>query len=115
MIIVLAIGFTILGVGGTYLKRRHDAKNPGLYHGADSAGSNSNSNSKIFSSRGQTASPGPDIAGPGHFAPLPVKHNSVPTEVAVPKDIVPQTRTPSRLQRQRPPDSGDLEITEIGR
>lgn len=112
MLIVLAIAFTVLGVGGTYLKRRHDAKNPGLYHGADSG---SRSNSRIFSiPRTQTASPAPDGLGSNPFlAPKP--HDSIPAEVTVPKDVVPRTRTPARLQRHRTPEPGDLEISEVGR
>ncbi|KAH8703617.1 hypothetical protein BGW36DRAFT_403971 [Talaromyces proteolyticus] len=35
MLIVLIIGFTLLGVGGVWLKKRLDAKQPGLYHGDD--------------------------------------------------------------------------------
>ncbi|RJE27161.1 integral membrane protein [Aspergillus sclerotialis] len=112
MIIVLAIGFTIIGVGGTYLKRRHDAKNPGLYHGADHVGSNSG----IFRSA-QTGSP--EFAGPGQFfassASRHVNPDTVPEGVTAPRDDVPRTRTPSRLQRQRPPEPGTIEIREVGR
>lgn len=111
MLIVLAIGFTVIGFGGAYLKRRHDAKNPGLYHGA---GSGSKSNSRIFSSRGQPASPAPDGHGSNPFLARPL-HDSVPTEVTVPKEVAPRTRTPSRLQRQRIAESNDLEIREISR
>ena len=114
MIIVLAIGFTIIGVGGTYLKRRYDAKNPGLYHGRDNVGSNSG----IFSRTAQTGSPAPDVAGPGQFmvpsASRQVNLDTVPEGAIAPRDDVPRTRTPSRLQRQRP-EPGSLEIREVGR
>ncbi|KAL1852310.1 hypothetical protein Plec18170_006038 [Paecilomyces lecythidis] len=33
MIIILAIGLTAIALGGMWLKRRYDAKRPGLYHG----------------------------------------------------------------------------------
>ncbi|OKL62482.1 hypothetical protein UA08_02553 [Talaromyces atroroseus] len=35
MLIVLAVAFTALGVFGTWYKKRHDARRPGLYHGDD--------------------------------------------------------------------------------
>ena len=115
MLIVLAVGFTIIGVGGTYLKRRHDAKNPGLYHGGDHTGSNSG----IFSRGTQPSSPAPDIAGPSQFvapsASRQVDPETVPAGFTAPRDAVPRTRTPSRLQRHRPPEPGDLEVREVGR
>lgn len=57
MLIVLAIGFSAIAAGGIWLKRRYDAKRPGLYHGGSAAGSSgvlsgnpvSNSNSGILS------------------------------------------------------------------
>jgi hypothetical protein len=36
MLIVLVIGFSIIAVIGVWLKRRHDAKRPNLYHGGSS-------------------------------------------------------------------------------
>jgi hypothetical protein len=57
MLIVLAIGFSAIAAGGIWLKRRYDAKRPGLYHGGSAAGSSgvlsgnpvSNSNSGVLS------------------------------------------------------------------
>lgn len=34
MVIVLAVAFTAIAVGGVWLKRRHDRKHPNLYHAA---------------------------------------------------------------------------------
>ncbi|KAL4941698.1 hypothetical protein BDV06DRAFT_177594 [Aspergillus oleicola] len=44
MVIVLAAGFTIIGVVGMWLKRRHDRRHPNLYH----AGSPGASGSRVF-------------------------------------------------------------------
>jgi hypothetical protein len=58
MLIVLAIGFSAIAAGGIWLKRRYDAKRPGLYHGGSAAASSSgvlggnpvsNSNSGVLS------------------------------------------------------------------
>ncbi|KAF3387711.1 hypothetical protein F1880_001372 [Penicillium rolfsii] len=58
MLIVLAIGFSAIAAGGLWLKRRYDAKRPGLYHGGSTAASSlgglggnslSNSNSGVLS------------------------------------------------------------------
>lgn len=37
MIVILVVGFTALTVLGVWLKRRYDAKRPGLYHGEDTS------------------------------------------------------------------------------
>lgn len=40
MLVVLAVGFGALAALGTWYKKRHDARQPGLYHGNDSSKSN---------------------------------------------------------------------------
>lgn len=118
MLIVLAVAFTAIAIGGVYLKRRHDAKYPGLYHGA--AGNGSGSTGALFS-RAQGASPGPGVSSSNQVLPPArrfehVKSDSIPSEMAAPREDGPRTRTPSRLQRSpRPPESDDLEIREAPR
>ncbi|GAB1191852.1 hypothetical protein BDV32DRAFT_115757 [Aspergillus pseudonomiae] len=118
MVIVLAVGFTAIAVVGVWLKRRHDAKYPNLYHAG--SGSNSGSNSGLLYSRGQNASPGPKHPGQFMPAPSPINHDeyantdsvasSSRTEVAVPGP------RPSRLQRTPPSaDVGDIETREVTR
>ncbi|KAF7586418.1 hypothetical protein BBP40_008925 [Aspergillus hancockii] len=115
MVIVLIVGFGALAVLGVWLKRRHDAKYPNLYH----AGSGSNSG--LLFNRGQNASPGPKQ--PGQFMPTPSPVNpadyantdsvasSSNTDVAASR-----TRTPSRLQKTpQPAGEGDVEIREVPR
>lgn len=45
MVVVLIIGFLALAFGGIWLKKRLDARHPGLYHGDDRAHNSSNNNS----------------------------------------------------------------------
>lgn len=116
MLIVLAIGFTVIGVGGTYLKRRHDAKNPGLYHGGDGSGSTG-----VLFSRAAVASPATDASGAKQAFATPARvdqfgSDSVPSDVMAPMAMGSRTRTPSRLQRSPPStESGDLEVREVPR
>ncbi|KAE8395167.1 hypothetical protein BDV23DRAFT_146273 [Aspergillus alliaceus] len=117
MVIVLIVGFGAIAVGGVWLKRRHDAKYPNLYH----AGSGSNSG--LLFSRGQNASPGPKQ--PGQFmpapSPSPVNHSEYANTDSVASssrtDVgVPRTRTPSRLPKTpQPADEGDIEVREVPR
>ncbi|KAE8356670.1 hypothetical protein BDV28DRAFT_83249 [Aspergillus coremiiformis] len=114
MIIILIVGFSALTVLGVWLKRRHDAKYPNLYH----AGRGSNSG--LLFNRGQNASPGPKQPGQFMPAPSPVSHSdytntdslasSSRTEVAAPR------RTTSRLQKTpQPAEEDDVEIREVPR
>ena len=118
MVIVLAVGFTAITIVGVWLKRRHDAKYPNLYHAG--SGSNSGSNSGLLYSRGQNTSPGPKQPGQFMPAPSPVNHDeyantdsvasSSRTEVAAPGP------RPSRLQRTpQSADVGDIETREVTR
>ncbi|KAE8368872.1 hypothetical protein BDV27DRAFT_121791 [Aspergillus caelatus] len=118
MVIVLAVGFTAIAIVGVWLKRRHDAKYPNLYHAG--SGSNSGSNSGLLYNRGQNTSPGPKQPGQFMPAPSPVNHDeyantdsvasSSRTEVAAPGPRL------SRLQRTpQPADVGDIETREVTR
>ncbi|RMJ28625.1 integral membrane protein [Aspergillus sp. HF37] len=114
MLIVLAVAFTAIAVGGVYIKRRHDAKYPGLYHGADDSSSNG-----ALTSKGQGSSPlsTNQLDAPPRRADY-VKSDPIPSarEVATPGDVGSRTRTPARLQRSpRPPEPDDLEIREAPR
>lgn len=53
MVIVLIVGFSAIAAIGVCLKRRYDAKRPGLYHGGTEAGSRSSG----------VMSPAPPMAG----------------------------------------------------
>ncbi|KAE8383705.1 hypothetical protein BDV26DRAFT_23 [Aspergillus bertholletiae] len=118
MVVVLAVGFTAIAFFGRWLKRRHDAKYPNLYHAG--SGSNSGSNSGLLFNRGQNASPGPKQ--PGQFMPAPSPVNideyanadsvasSSRTEVAVPGP------RPPRLQRTpQSTDVDEIETREVPR
>jgi hypothetical protein len=112
MLIVLAVAFTAIAIGGVYLKRRHDAKYPGLYHGADGSSSNGALTSK---GQGGSSLSTNRLDVPPRRADH-VKSDSVPSEVAAPVDVGSRTRTPARLQRSpRPPGPDDLEIREAPR
>ncbi|KAK1138381.1 hypothetical protein N8T08_002665 [Aspergillus melleus] len=128
MVIVLIVGFTIITVLGVWLKRRHDAKYPSLYH---AAGTGSTDSGLLFN-RGPNATPSPAPGQPG-AAPGAWAANQAPgqtqpagymnpdsvagssrTEVAGPPSR--PSRTPSRLQKSsQPADEGDIEIREVPR
>ncbi|KAL5359254.1 hypothetical protein BJX96DRAFT_174198 [Aspergillus floccosus] len=99
MVIVLIIGFALLTVLGVWLKRRHDAKYPGLYHGASGSANNSG---VLFPRANNTLSvPADDSLG-----------SSSRTDVVVPK--VRPSPSASRLQKTPPTQGGDdLEIREV--
>jgi hypothetical protein len=104
MVIVLIIGFALLTVLGVWLKRRHDAKYPGLYHGASGSANNSG---MLFPRPNNTLAPG----APGAPADDSLGSSSR-TDVVVPK--VRASPSMSRLQKA-PPTQGadDLEIREV--
>ncbi|KAJ5167615.1 uncharacterized protein N7482_003209 [Penicillium canariense] len=113
MLIVLAIGFSALAAGGVWLKRRYDAKRPGLYHGGSAMGSSSgvlrrNSNSGVLSPPSAAwASP----AVPGQSQSLA---SSSRTEVALQGN--PALPPGSRTRLQKPTQSAaDVEIRQISR
>ncbi|KAE8151637.1 hypothetical protein BDV25DRAFT_89496 [Aspergillus avenaceus] len=117
MVIVLVVGFSALAVLGVWLKRRHDAKYPNLYH---AAGSGSTDSGLLFG-RAQNGSPAPKQ--PGQFMPAPGPVN--PADYANANSVAsssrtdveaPRTRTPSRLQKTpQPANEGDIEIREVPR
>ncbi|PLB45297.1 hypothetical protein P170DRAFT_278941 [Aspergillus steynii IBT 23096] len=128
MVIVLIIGFAIITVLGVWLKRRHDAKYPSLYH---AAGAGSTDSGLLFNrAPNATPSPAPGQPGPppgawaasqtpgqgppaGYVNPDSVAGSSR-TEVAVPQSR--PSRTPSRLRKaSQPADEGDVEIREVPR
>lgn len=137
MIVVLFVGFTIIGVGAMWLKRRHDAKNPGLYHGANRGGSSGtlfNNHHDSGATPGPPGSvPGPPgmcgpqqamvhpLSSPSHYTNPESMASSSRTAVATPNlpDITePRTPTPntarssSRFQK-KPAGYGDVEIREV--
>ncbi|EKV09793.1 Integral membrane protein [Penicillium digitatum] len=107
MLIVLAIGFSLIAVLGVRFKRRYDAKRPNLYHGGGSS---------LLS----TASPPtPRDAAWADVAPVPVPApdlaagslaSSSRSTMAKTSTPVPGTRT--RLTKVEQ-DSGDVEIRQV--
>ncbi|PTU23528.1 hypothetical protein P175DRAFT_0432066 [Aspergillus ochraceoroseus IBT 24754] len=113
MVIILAIGFTAIAVLGVWLKRRHDAKYPNLYHAAASGASSSS----VFANRNHDSSaPGPVPAAVAANQQEPANTDSIAsssrTIVAMPK--IRSIREPSRLQKT-PPEEDEIEVTEVPR
>jgi hypothetical protein len=114
MLIVLAVGFSVIAAVGIWLKRRYDAKRPGLYHGgtaeASSSGVLRGGNSGVLSPApvGGFASPAPNQSR--NFGEESVASSSR-TDVA-PKGI-PGSRT--RLQRVGQSPAADVEIRQVQR
>lgn len=106
MLIVLLIGFSLIGAFGVWLKRRYDAKRPNLYHGGSSGALS-------------TASPpGPRDAA---WGPAPVAANSARSlpsgsvassrsNIAKSSTPVPGTRTRLTKIEQIP---GDVETRQV--
>ncbi|CAI7651189.1 unnamed protein product [Penicillium glandicola] len=106
MLIVLVIGFSAIAVVGVWLKRRHDAKRPNLYHGSSSG------------VLGTDSPPAPRDAAWGP-APVPVQSrelgpgslaSSSRSTVAKASTPVPGTRT--RLTKIEQ-GSGDVEVRNV--
>lgn len=103
MLIVLAIGFSALAAIGIWLKRRYDAKRPGLYHGGTEA-------SSIGGSAMLSApAPAPWVAS---SAPNQSVASSSRTDIA-PK-ANPATGSQTRLQKPARP-LADVEIRQVSR
>lgn len=86
MVIVLIVGFSIIAAVGVYLKRRYDAKRPGLYHGESEA---PNRGSGVFS-------PAP---APAWASPAPAQSMASSSRTDMTPKAVPVTGARSKLQR----------------
>ncbi|KAL4971884.1 hypothetical protein BDW66DRAFT_145265 [Aspergillus desertorum] len=101
MVIVLAVGFTVIAVVGVWVKRRHDKKHPNLYHATQGA-----SDSRIFQNRNRES-------------PMPRARsvNTVSFASSSRTNVGPSNRqgpSPSPLQNSQGVDSG-VEIREAPR
>ncbi|KAL2801877.1 hypothetical protein BJX63DRAFT_146157 [Aspergillus granulosus] len=108
MVIVLVIGFSIIAAVGIWLKKRHDAKYPNLYHGHDSG-------SRVFGSR-NFDSPVPGTVPRADAARRHESMNTVSIASSSRTNVIP-TRpgyTPSRLQKA-PQGLDDTDIQEAPR
>ncbi|KAJ5390974.1 uncharacterized protein N7496_002042 [Penicillium cataractarum] len=114
MLIVLAIGFGAIAAGGVWLKRRYDAKRPGLYHGGSAAGSSgvlsgnpvSNSNSGVLSPPPPAWASSP---GPNQSQSLA---SSSRTDIAATRGNAPTPGSRTRLPKQGQTE-GDVEIRQV--
>lgn len=115
MLIVLVLGFSAVAILGVWLKRRYDAKRPGLYHGGSAAASSSG---VLGGSSGVAGTP-LNAAWASPHVPNQ-RRNVVPESVAsssrtdiAPKGI-PAVGSRSRLQKvsQSP---ADVEVRQISR
>ncbi|KAL3456491.1 hypothetical protein BJX64DRAFT_40213 [Aspergillus heterothallicus] len=108
MVIVLVVGFSIIAAVGIWLKKRHDAKHPNLYHGHESG-------SRVFSNRNSDS----PVPGPVPRADAVRRHESMNTVSIASSsrtNVIP-TRpafAPSRLQKA-PQGLDDVEIREAPR
>ncbi|KAL4988188.1 hypothetical protein BDW68DRAFT_98438 [Aspergillus falconensis] len=101
MVIVLAVGFTVIAVVGVWLKRRHDRKHPNLYHATQGA-----SDSRLFQSRNQDS-----------LVPRARSVNTVSFAGSSRTNVGPPNRqgpSPSPLQNSQGVDN-DMEIREAPR
>ena len=119
MVIVLIIGFTILTILAVWLKRRHDAKYPHLYHASSRASSGP------LLSRNQPSSP--SLTQPGSFDPnvgmamteprrMPgANTDSYASSAGTAMSSNPQSfRSPTRLPRTaQPAGDGNAGIREV--
>jgi hypothetical protein len=116
MLIVLAIGFSVIAALGVWLKRRYDAKRPGLYHGgtaeASSSGALQGGNSGVLSPAplGGYASSVPNQSR--NFGEDSVASSSR-TDVAPKGALAPGSRT--RLHKTGQTPAADVEIRQVSR
>lgn len=116
MVIVLILGFTALTILGVWLKRRHDAKYPHLYH---AAGSRASSGPLLNSTQASTPTlPAgafdPNVS-PGMSEPRRYQNantNSYASSAGTSLSGYPQSaRGPTRLQKAaHPPGQGIREV-----
>ncbi|RHZ46331.1 uncharacterized protein CDV56_103067 [Aspergillus thermomutatus] len=126
MVIVLVVAFSIIAAVATWLKKRHDAKYPNLYHGVGGSGSGSGTESGLFSGRPRDQSPAPSQPGQfssnlGGLAPPP--RFSYPNSESIASssrtEVVPSKarsgRSSSRLAKTPQSADDDVEIREVTR
>lgn len=99
MLIVLAVGFGALAALGVWLKRRYDAKRPGLYHGGSETAISSSGRGMLSST--PTA---PWVASP-------VPNQSVASSS---RTDIPAMSNPSNLYKP-PQSAADVEIRHVSR
>lgn len=103
MLIVLIVGFSALAAIGVWLKRRYDAKRPGLYHGGTEA-----------TSSGGVLSASPAPPAPWAAAPAPNQSIASSSRTDIASKGVPAMASQSRLQK--PARSlADVEIRQVSR
>lgn len=126
MLIVLVIGFTLLTILGVWLKKRYEARHPGLYAGPNAASSSGalpvkSGMSASASASGVLTPPPPGWGGqppvsqaqPG-VGVVPVQSGSVAGSSR--SDIAPnRMASQSRLQKAPPTAAADVEIRQLPR
>ncbi|RHZ72396.1 hypothetical protein CDV55_108454 [Aspergillus turcosus] len=128
MVIVLVVAFSVIAAVATWLKKRHDAKYPNLYHGVggSGSGSGSRSGSGLFAGRARDHSPGP--IQPGQFSSnlgglAPPPRSSYPNSDSIASssrtEVVPskvRSGAPTSLLAKTPQSADDdVEIREVTR
>lgn len=98
MLIVLIVGFSALAAIGVWLKRRYDAKRPGLYHGGTEAASG-------------MMSPAPPAWGP---SPAPNQSVASSSRTDITPKTIPTMASQSRLQKPAR-TLADVEIRQVSR
>lgn len=115
MVVVLIVGFSALAALGVWLKRRHDAKYPGLYHAAATGAA---SDSGIFRpGQGPSPVPSPPVAWmAGQDPSASGASSSSRTDVVLAAGGAPKSGSSGRLQKSAPPQpTDDIEIREVPR
>lgn len=109
MVVILIVGFSALAALGVWLKRRHDAKYPGLYHAAATGASDSGI---LRPGQGPSPVPSPPVAWMAGQDPSTSGASSSSRT-----DVVPPKSGPSgRLQKSAPSQpTDDIEIREVPR
>jgi hypothetical protein len=112
MLIVLAIGFSAIAAGGVWLKRRYDAKRPGLYHGGSAASSGVLGGNPISNSNSGVLSPPPPA-----WASSPGPNQSHSLASSSRTDLATRGNAPVPGSRTRLPKAanseGDVEIRQV--
>lgn len=102
MLIVLVVGFSALAAIGVWLKRRYDAKRPGLYHGGSEAASSGGSG---------MLSPAPPAWG---SSPAPNQSVASGSRTDIAPKAIPAMGSQSRLQKPARP-LAYVEIRQVSR
>ncbi|PKY04696.1 hypothetical protein P168DRAFT_289569 [Aspergillus campestris IBT 28561] len=114
MVVVLIVGFAALAVFGVWLKRRHDAKYPGLYHAAATGASDSGI---LRPGQGPGPVPSPPVAWmAGQDPSTSGASSSSRTDVVPTAAGAPKSGSSGRLQKSTPSQpTDDIEIREVPR